>query len=135
MKPAYPPLLLQMSPAYTPRPLKNLFTANQCWAHLIEEGGLRDIEVESVTKMLACGTSILGVKHYTCGNDSCSHVKYLCNTCSCRACPSCGKKANCNDLQSKWPRPAIIAFFDRDRLRLSEPANRDYLRMNLHSSG
>ncbi|SOS29519.1 hypothetical protein CFBP3846_05151 [Pseudomonas syringae pv. avii] len=21
---------------------------------------------------------------------------------------------NCNDLQSKWPRPAIIAFFDRD---------------------
>ncbi|EPM90668.1 IS801, transposase, partial [Pseudomonas syringae pv. actinidiae ICMP 19068] len=58
MKPAYPPLLLQMSPAYTPRPLKNLFTANQCWAHLLEEGGLRDIEVESVTKMLACGTSI-----------------------------------------------------------------------------
>ncbi|EPN00364.1 ISPsy3, transposase, partial [Pseudomonas syringae pv. actinidiae ICMP 19102] len=67
-------MLLQMSPAYTPRPLKNLFTANQCWAHLIEEGGLRDIEVESVTKMLACGTSILGVKHYTCGNDSCPHV-------------------------------------------------------------
>ncbi|RMQ59964.1 Transposase, partial [Pseudomonas savastanoi pv. glycinea] len=93
MKPAYPPLLLQMSPAYTPRPLKNLFTANQCWAHLLEEGGLRDIEVESVTKMLACGTSILGVKHYTCGNHSCPHVKYLCNTCHCRACPSCGKKA------------------------------------------
>ncbi|RMV89198.1 hypothetical protein ALP02_200168 [Pseudomonas coronafaciens pv. garcae] len=22
--------------------------------------------------------------------------------------------AMCNDLQSKWPRPAIIAFFDRD---------------------
>ncbi|WP_057426442.1 hypothetical protein [Pseudomonas syringae] len=21
---------------------------------------------------------------------------------------------SCNDLQSKWPRPAIIAFFDRD---------------------
>ncbi|RMT90880.1 ISPsy3, transposase, partial [Pseudomonas amygdali pv. sesami] len=33
------------------------------------------------------------VKHYTCGNDSCPHAKYLCNTCSCRACPSCGKKA------------------------------------------
>ncbi len=53
---------------------------------------MRDIEVESVSKMLACGTSILGVKHYTCGNDSCPHVKYLCNTCSCRACPSCGKR-------------------------------------------
>lgn len=43
--------------------------------------------------MLACSTSILGVKHYTCANDHCHHVKYLCNTCHCRACPSCGKKA------------------------------------------
>ncbi|WP_268794420.1 hypothetical protein [Pseudomonas meliae] len=24
------------------------------------------------------------------------------------------KKGICNDLQSKWPRPAIIAFLDRD---------------------
>ena len=37
----------------------------------------------------ACGTSI---KHYICGNDNCPHVKYLCNICHCRACPSCGKK-------------------------------------------
>ncbi|AVB12290.1 hypothetical protein BKM19_000305 (plasmid) [Pseudomonas amygdali pv. morsprunorum] len=59
MKPAYPPLLLQMSPAYTPRPLKNLFTANGCWADLLEAGGLRQIEVESISKMLTCGTSIL----------------------------------------------------------------------------
>ncbi|EPN35090.1 ISPsy3, transposase [Pseudomonas syringae pv. actinidiae ICMP 19096] len=65
----------------------------QCWAHHLEEGGLRDIEVESVTKMLACSTSILGVKHYTCGNNSCPHVKYLCNTRGCRAGSSCGKKA------------------------------------------
>ncbi|EPM94166.1 IS801, transposase [Pseudomonas syringae pv. actinidiae ICMP 19104] len=56
----------------TQKPLhRQSMSANQCWAHLLEEGGLRDIEVESVTKMLACGTSILGVKHYTCGNDSC----------------------------------------------------------------
>lgn len=80
-------------PAYTPRPLKNLFTANGCWADLLEAGGLRQIEVESISKMLACGTSILGVKHYTCANEHCPHVKYLCNTCHCRACPSCGKKA------------------------------------------
>ncbi|WP_235657606.1 MULTISPECIES: IS91 family transposase, partial [Pseudomonas syringae group] len=80
-------------PAYKPRPLKNLFTANGCWADLLEAGGLRQIEVESISKMLACGTSILGVKHYTCGNEHCPHVKYLCNTCHCRACPSCGKKA------------------------------------------
>ena len=82
-----------MSACFKPRPLKNLFTANQCWASWLEAGGLRDIEVESISKMLACSTSILGVKHYTCSNDSCPHVKYLCNTCRCRACPSCGKKA------------------------------------------
>jgi hypothetical protein len=64
--------------------LKNLFTANGCWAGLLEAGGLRAIEVESVSKMLACGTSILGVKHYTCGNGHCPHVKYLCNTCHCQ---------------------------------------------------
>ncbi|MBF7144670.1 MULTISPECIES: IS91 family transposase [Pseudomonas] len=82
-----------MASSFKPRPLKHLFTANGCWAGLLEAGGLRDIEVESVSKMLACGTSILGVKHYTCANERCPHVKYLCNTCHCRACPSCGKKA------------------------------------------
>ncbi|KPB22174.1 hypothetical protein ALO36_04762 [Pseudomonas syringae pv. tomato] len=46
MKPAYPPLLLQMSPAYAPRPLKNLFTANQYWAHLLE-GGYEDMTPSS----------------------------------------------------------------------------------------
>jgi len=82
-----------MLPAYKPRPFKNLFIANQCWAILLDDGGLRDIEVESITKMLAYGTSILGVNTTAAGNNSCLHLKYLCNTCSCRACPSCGKKA------------------------------------------
>ncbi|RMV68561.1 transposase [Pseudomonas caricapapayae] len=82
-----------MRNSFKPRPLKNLFTASGCWAGLLETGGLRQIEVESISKMLACGTSILGVKHYSCSNYSCPHVKYLCNTYRCRACPSCGKKA------------------------------------------
>ncbi|EOI3210167.1 IS91 family transposase, partial [Shigella sonnei] len=41
---------------FQPRPLKRLFTANQCWTSFLDAGGLRDIEVEAVTKMLACGT-------------------------------------------------------------------------------
>lgn len=56
-------------------------------------GELRPIEVESVSKMLACSTSILGLKQYSCANERCHHIKYLCNTCHCRDCPSCGKKA------------------------------------------
>ncbi|AAO59102.1 ISPsy3, transposase, internal deletion (plasmid) [Pseudomonas syringae pv. tomato str. DC3000] len=64
MKPAYPPLLLQMSPAYKPRPLKNLFTANQCWAHLLEEGGWRDIEVES--SCVLCGPRMVYTRAVAC---------------------------------------------------------------------
>ncbi len=41
-------------PGFSPRPLKKLFTSNQCWTSFLDAGGLRDIEV--VTKMLACGT-------------------------------------------------------------------------------
>ena len=82
-----------MLSGFTPRPLKRLFTANQCWTSFLDAGGLRDIEVEAVTKMLACGTRILGVKEFGCDNPDCQHVKYLTNSCGSRACPSCGKKA------------------------------------------
>ncbi|EOS94099.1 IS1294 orf [Erwinia tracheiphila PSU-1] len=56
-------------------------------------GCLRNIEVEPVTKMLACGTRISGVKEYHCDNAQCPHVRYITNACHSRACPSCGKKA------------------------------------------
>ncbi|EIQ23987.1 putative transposase [Shigella boydii 965-58] len=82
-----------MLSAFTPRPLKRLFTANQCWTSFLDAGGLRDIEVEAVTKMLACGTRILGVKEYICDKPECPHVRYVTNSCGSRACPSCGKKA------------------------------------------
>jgi hypothetical protein len=49
-----------LSAGFKNRPLKNLFTVNGCWAGLQEAGGLREIEVQSVSKMLACGTSLLG---------------------------------------------------------------------------
>ncbi|EFX0131325.1 transposase, partial [Shigella boydii] len=82
-----------MLSAFTPRPLKRLFTANQCWTSFLDAGGLRDIGVEAVTKMLACGTRILGVKEYICDKPECPHVRYVTNSCGSRACPSCGKKA------------------------------------------
>ena len=33
---------------FQPRPLKRLFTTNQCWTSFLDAGGLRDIEVEAV---------------------------------------------------------------------------------------
>ena len=65
-----------MLSGFTPRPLKRLFTANQCWTSFLDAGGLRDIEVEAITKMLACGTRILGVKEYNCDKPDCPHVRY-----------------------------------------------------------
>ena len=67
---------LTATDGFQPRPLKKLFTANQCWTSFLDAGGLRDIEVEAVTKMLACGTRITGVKEYGCDNPGCRHVKY-----------------------------------------------------------
>lgn len=67
-----------MLSGFTPRPLKKLFTANQCWASFLDAGGLRDIEVEAVTKMLACVTRITGVKVYGCDNPGCPHVNRVC---------------------------------------------------------
>lgn len=49
-------LICRVVSDFSPRPHKKLFTANQCWTSFLDAGGLRDIEVEAVTKMLACGT-------------------------------------------------------------------------------
>ncbi|EMZ99752.1 transposase zinc-binding domain protein, partial [Escherichia coli P0304816.1] len=98
---------------FQPRPLKRLFTANQCWTSFLDAGGLRDIEVEAVTKMLACGTRILGVKEYNCDKPDCPHVRYVTNSCGSRACPSCGKKAT--DL---WTATQLNRLPDCDRVHL-----------------
>jgi hypothetical protein len=46
--------------------LKNLFTANGRWTGLLKGGGLPEIDLESISKISACGTSTLCVKHLTC---------------------------------------------------------------------
>ena len=51
---------------FQPRPLKRLFTSNQCWTSFLNAGGLRDIEVEAVTKMLAWGTRIRQKRSHSC---------------------------------------------------------------------
>ena len=95
---------------YQSRPLKRLFTTNQCWTSSLDTGALRDIEVEAVTKMLACDTRIPGVKEYTCDTPDCSDVRYVTNSCGSRACPSCGEKAT--DL---WTTLQLNRLSVRDR--------------------
>lgn len=47
---------------FQPRPLKLLFQTNGVWADLLETYPLRESEVEVITKMLACGTPLMGSK-------------------------------------------------------------------------
>lgn len=78
---------------FTPRPLKTLFQRNGAWAELLNTYPLRPVEVEVVTKMLACGTPLMGSKEFCCENSHCPHRRIIHQSCKGRGCPSCGKKA------------------------------------------
>lgn len=72
---------------------KHIFTHNHAWAELLKTNTLRAIEVEAVTKLLACSTQLMGVKEFSCSSSDCQHVKYIRQTCKSRGCSSCGKKS------------------------------------------
>ncbi|WP_290604636.1 transposase zinc-binding domain-containing protein, partial [Arsenophonus sp. ENCA] len=78
---------------FTPRPLKTLFQRNGAWAELLNTYPLRPVEVEVVTKMLACGTPLMGSRELCCENTHCPHRRLIYQSCKGRGCPSCGKKA------------------------------------------
>lgn len=82
---------------YQPRPINYVLEYNKAWQKLVAtDSNLREIEVEEVTKMLACGKPALGGKEYLCENEACTHFKHLWFTCSSRACSRCGKKSTDN---------------------------------------
>ena len=43
---------------------------------------------------MSCKNTILGYRKYICSNPNCTHTKCVPHTCKCKACSSCGKKAN-----------------------------------------
>ena len=58
---------------------------------------MRPAILDSVTRMLSCGLSILGYASYQCSSPDCSHHKKICFSCKSRLCPTCGKK-----LTDQW---------------------------------
>ncbi len=76
-----------------PRPMKALFQRNRAWADIMEAYPLRPVEIEVVTKMLACGTPLTGSREFRCSNPDCTHHRYIHQSCHGRGCPTCGKKA------------------------------------------
>jgi Putative transposase/Transposase zinc-binding domain len=75
--------------------IKQILLSNQNWWNFYEKhkANLRPAIVTSVVKLLSCKHLIRGHKLYSCSNPECSHTKYVCYTCKCKLCSSCGKKA------------------------------------------
>ena len=69
-----------MKKDFQPKPLKSLFERNNAWAEIVQTTKLREIEIEVVTKMLACGTTMMGFREYYCENENCTHQKLVCFT-------------------------------------------------------
>ncbi|MGF1761613.1 transposase zinc-binding domain-containing protein [Photobacterium sagamiensis] len=70
----------------------------------METHPLRQVEIDTVTNMLACSTQLMGVREHSCSNPDCPHIKYQCQTCKGRGCPSCGKKATDQWIQNQLTR-------------------------------
>ena len=77
------------------KPIKQLFTRQNNWLNYLNKHAstLRQVVIDNVTKMLACGTAAFGSKEYRCSHSDCTHRKYIHQTCKSRFCSSCGIKA------------------------------------------
>ncbi|EAW1322456.1 transposase [Salmonella enterica subsp. diarizonae] len=80
---------------YTPRPAKLLFTVDDGWNRFLSSNGdsVSPWSRLCVERMLACGTTAMGVRRYCCSSPECSHSRFFCQSCKSKACSSCGFKA------------------------------------------
>ncbi len=54
---------------------------------------IREVVIDNVTRMIACGSAGMGSRLYQCKNSACTYTKYLTPRCKSRACSSCGVKS------------------------------------------
>ncbi|WP_444812725.1 transposase zinc-binding domain-containing protein, partial [Vibrio jasicida] len=81
---------------------------------------IREVVVDNVTRMVACGSSSMGSRLYKCKNSGCTYTKNFNQTCKSRACSSCGVKSI-----ERWIRqqqhvlPALESLLGKDAQGLS----------------
>lgn len=75
--------------------LRHVFQCGRAWWQYYEAHAeeLRDVVVETMVKLFACGTSSMGYTVWRCSCEGCDHTKRICFSCKSRSCSSCGKKA------------------------------------------
>ncbi len=69
------------------------------WLEKQPEGSVRPVVIESVTKIMACGTTLMGYTQWCCSSPDCCHTKKVCFRCKSRSCPHCGVKAGAQWIQ------------------------------------
>lgn len=80
---------------YIPRPAKLLFTVDDGWNQFLDKHGDRVSPWTKlcVERMLACGTTAMGVRRYCCSSPDCAHSRFFCQSCKSKGCSACGHKA------------------------------------------
>ena len=75
--------------------IKQILTHDGAWWKFYEkhQHRIRLPIIIAVLKLISCKNIIRGVQEFSCPNQSCSYVKWVCFTCKSKACSSCGKKA------------------------------------------
>ncbi|WP_173400258.1 transposase zinc-binding domain-containing protein, partial [Vibrio owensii] len=70
--------------------LRQLFSRNGTWAIYLSKhiSEIRDVVVDNVTRMMACGSASMRARLYKCKNSGCTYTKYLNQSCKSRACSS-----------------------------------------------
>ncbi|EMU2768582.1 transposase zinc-binding domain-containing protein, partial [Shigella flexneri] len=80
----------------------DIFQQGNRWLNWLEkqpEGAVRPVVIESVTKIMACGTTLMGYTQWCCSSPDCCHTKKVCFRCKSRSCPHCGVKAGAQWIQ------------------------------------
>jgi len=71
-----------------------MLQTNNAWWNYYQNNkdAIREEVVETIVKMLSCGTRARGYHHHCCENPECKHSKNVTHSCSCRYCQTCGVK-------------------------------------------
>ncbi|HFD0124475.1 TPA: transposase zinc-binding domain-containing protein, partial [Escherichia coli] len=80
----------------------DIFQQGNRWLNWLEkqpEGSVRPVVIESVTKIMVCGTTLMGYTQWCCSSTDCCHTKKVCFRCKSRSCPHCGVKAGAQWIQ------------------------------------
>ena len=77
-----------------PSPLKQLLQRNQLWYRFEQanQGNIRPVVTDTISRIMACGSTILGHASFVCTNPDCTHESVIPFGCKSRFCNTCGKK-------------------------------------------